>query len=221
MSCVASGDGGSDMRDIRELQSKEQDKVHLLLAAKGSCLFSLAAGFKNSVQSTPCPSLTAHCQKPNLAMHALLFVTLGLAGLAMAQDDTETDTGLNFASWSSEAAAYPNVTPCPLTAPNPMASYVVLLLGGFLLRGWLPTWLETQTDISLLWLQRIRRVPGHRLLHGLELPRRGKRNVTHQVHLLEHYPDVEVGVNELLPLTVGFPAPPNLRLCAPESHCTM
>ncbi len=54
---------------------------------------------------------------------ALLTVSaLALAGRALAQD--ATDTGLNFASWSSHMSQFPLETYCPETAPNPMESYV-------------------------------------------------------------------------------------------------
>ncbi|KAK3898793.1 hypothetical protein C8A05DRAFT_37615 [Staphylotrichum tortipilum] len=51
---------------------------------------------------------------------SLTCLALALVGPALAQDPT--DTGLNFASWSSHMSQFPLETYCPETAPNPMES---------------------------------------------------------------------------------------------------
>jgi len=53
---------------------------------------------------------------------SLTFLALAIARPAMAQD--ATDTGLNFASWSSHMSRFPLETYCPETAPNPQESCV-------------------------------------------------------------------------------------------------
>ncbi len=52
---------------------------------------------------------------------SLTVLALTVAGPAMAQPDP-TDTGLNFASWSSHMSRFPLETYCPETAPNPHES---------------------------------------------------------------------------------------------------
>jgi hypothetical protein len=59
---------------------------------------------------------------------SLLLLSLTLAGppvLAQNADD-ETETGLNFESWSSAKSRYPSQTDCPRTAPNSLQGYVNL-----------------------------------------------------------------------------------------------
>lgn len=55
---------------------------------------------------------------------SLTFLALTLVGQAVTQPGP-TDTGLNFASWSSHMSRFPLETYCPETAPNPLESYVL------------------------------------------------------------------------------------------------
>ena len=54
----------------------------------------------------------------------LTFLALTLAGQGVTQPDP-TDTGLNFASWSSHMSRFPLETYCPETAFNPLETYVL------------------------------------------------------------------------------------------------
>ncbi|KAK4120506.1 hypothetical protein N657DRAFT_683608 [Parathielavia appendiculata] len=55
-----------------------------------------------------------------LTSFALLALSLAGRPALAQQADEKTDTGLNFASWSSAISDFPASTDCPRTAPNSM-----------------------------------------------------------------------------------------------------